>query len=77
MYVCVIACVIVCMLMCVRVCACSLGEEPYLVEAYIRPTGSSFYHPASRSANVEFSPASKVDAGILMVGYNATVIRAW
>jgi hypothetical protein len=66
-----------CICSCACVCVVSLGEEPYLVEAYIRPTGSSFYHPASRSANVEFSPASKVDAGILMVGYNATVIRAW
>ena len=47
------------------------------MEAYIRPTGSSFYHPASRSANAEYSPASLVDAGILMFGYNATVIRAW
>ncbi len=47
------------------------------MDVYIRPFGSSFYHPASRSANAEYGVNSPVDAGMLMFAYDSTVIRAW
>ena len=47
------------------------------MDVYIRPFGSSFYHPASRSANAEYGVNSPVDAGMLMFAYDSTFIRAW